>query len=174
MPGRRVLLAVTDGHDGGSSITWAQAQHYAASQGVAVFGIRDASTGTNALSPGFSGRRGTPALMGSLPDEDPFRGLCESNGGVVLATTRFELHRSLMQFVTYLRDRYIVEFPRPDDSQPGLHQIEVTVAKTRYVVRSTGVSVSMPDPDVANDPNTVPVSKSPATIGPRKTPTPKQ
>jgi len=174
MPGRRVLLAVTDGHDGGSSIAWEQAQHYAASQGVAVFGIRDGADGTNALPSGSSSRRGSPAIMFGLPDEDRFRELCESNGGVVLTTNRYELHRSLMQFVTYLRDRYIVEFPRPDDSQPGLHQIAVTVAKTRYIVRSTGVSVSLPDPDLANDPNTLPVSKSPATFGTHKPPAPKE
>jgi hypothetical protein len=76
------------------------------------------------------------------------------------------------QFVTNLRDRYIVEFPRPDESQPGLHEIQVVVSKTRYQVHTTGVSVSLPDPEETNDPNNVPVSKSPATYGKRKPITP--
>jgi hypothetical protein len=67
-----------------------------------------------------------------------------------------------------LRDRYIVEFPRPDDTVPGLHNIQISIARTRYLAHATGVSVSLPDPGEKNDPNTVPVSKSPATFGKRR------
>jgi hypothetical protein len=174
MPGRRVLLAVTDGHDGSSSIAWDQAQRYAASQGLAVFGMRDGFNGTSALPSGLSDRLGSPLIVGSLNDEDLFRAMCESNGGVVMTTTRYDLYKGLVQFVADLRDRYIIEFPRPDESQPGVHDIRVTVARSRYLVHATGVSVSLPDPEAANDPNTVPVSKSPATYGTRKPLAPKK
>jgi VWFA-related protein len=174
MPGRRVLLAVADGHDGGSSVAWADAQQYASSQGVAVFGIRDALSSTGTQPSGLSDRRGAPLLVAGPSDEDLFRAMCESNGGLVMPSTRYELYKSLVQLVTDLRDRYIVEFPRPEGSQPGVHDIRVTVARSRYFVRSTGVSVSLPDPELANDPNTVPVSKSPATYGTRKPLAPKQ
>lgn len=173
-PGRRVLLAVTDGHDGGSSIAWDETERYVASQGVAVFGMRDPFNGPGAQRSGLSTRRGSPLITGGLNDEDMFRALCESNGGVVMLTTRFEMYKSLVQLVTDLRERYILEFPRPDESQPGLHDIRVSVARSRYLVHSTGVSVSMPDPEEATGPNTVPVSKSPATYGTRKPLAPKE
>jgi hypothetical protein len=167
-PGRRVLLAVTDGHDGGSSYKWAEVQTYAASKGVAVFGFRDVfNSRFQTQTSGLSGR-GVPTITGQLSDEDLFRAMCESNGGIVVSTTRFQLFKDLEQFITNLRERYIVEFPRPDDAQPGLHDIQVRVSKMRYIVHSTGVSVSMPDPHEADDPNTVPVSKSPATYGKRR------
>jgi len=167
VPGRRVLLVIADGHDGGSSLAWPEVEQYAASNGVAVFGFRDL-IGNAALPMGFAGPRGRTTLNGTMNVEDPFQETCDSSGGLLVSTTRFQMNKELMQWMNNLRDRYIVEFPRPDDTVPGLHNIQISIARTRYLAHATGVSVSLPDPGEKNNPNTVPVSKSPATFGKRR------
>jgi hypothetical protein len=179
-PGRRVLLAVTDGHDGHSTVNWSATQDYASIHGVAAFGMRDvvrflgnpnsAGIGTAYVS--------TPTpKFSSVPlssDLDLFRTFCEFNGGMVYETSAVNLENQLQIFVAMLRGRYIVEFPRPDQAKPGFHSIRVTVSKTKDFVVASGVTYPTDDPDSSDDPDSLaitdplPAKKSPATFGKRR------
>jgi hypothetical protein len=149
LPGRRVILAVTDGRDKGSRNTWKEVMTYAGATGVALFGV------TYVPAEVVGGIR---FLRWS--SEDPFHSLCELSGGVVLLSTTTSLEFTLQRFVTVLRERYIVEFPRPANSTSGQHAMNVQVAKGNYFIRPAGISVPIPDAALLADPTTVPTDPS--------------
>ena len=67
------------------------------------------------------------------------------------------LARDLQRFATLVRERYIVEFVRARNDTPGQHSILVTIDKSpNAYVRPTGVIITMRDPSVEADPNTIP------------------
>jgi hypothetical protein len=146
LPGRRVILALTQGKDSGSEHTWNETRRYLQDTGVAVFGLshrvplardihREPVRGTN---------------------EDPFPLVCESSGGIVSSATMQTLSAMMESFVTMVRDRYIVEFPRPKNVTAGPHEMRVKIAygDTDFV-RAAGITVPLPDPAVLADPTTV-------------------
>src|SRR3984885_10313404 len=75
LPGRRVILAVTDGNDKGSKYSWNEVRAYAQAMGVAVFGLR--------YVPEEPGRLHFLNIGG----EDAFNSLCELSGGMVLTAS---------------------------------------------------------------------------------------
>jgi hypothetical protein len=154
LPGRRVVLVVSDGHDEGSKHSWSEVRTSAQANGVAVFGM-------SYLAPfAIASRIAYPRQS----YENPFDSLCQLSGGMVFQTNVSALAESLKTFVTTLRERYIVEFPRPSNSTAGEHGMEVKVAKgDTYFIRSAGIAVPLPDAAVLADPTTV-------STGPAKTP----
>ena len=174
LPGWRVLLVLSTGNDTGSVNKWATIQQYAATNGVAVFGLRDSllfslDYGSAALYahgiPGFY----QPSASNS---EDLFELLCANTGGLLLTRPVAELRSNLEDILTMLRGRYILQFPRPDTSQPGLHNMAVTIPGNDLFISGTGVSVPLPDPRIQADPTTVPSAPSPAVLGHRRPITP--
>jgi hypothetical protein len=95
--------------------------------------------------------------------EDPFHSLCELSGGTVIMSDTRLLPDALKRFVAMLRERYIVEFPRPANATAGLHVQEVRIAKSNAFIRPAGISVPLPDPAVLADPTTI-------STGPELTP----
>jgi hypothetical protein len=142
-PGRRVILAVSDGVDKGSRNRWNEVRVFAQASAVAVFGL----SYTPWLPENFLG-------VGSAM-EDPFRSICELSGGVVFTANRHDVGTRLEGFVGMVRGRYIVEFPRPRNSTKGKHQFVVSIDKSKAFIRATGISVPLPDPKVLADPTTV-------------------
>jgi hypothetical protein len=143
LPGRRVILAVSQGEDEGSVHSWNELRTYAQATGVAVFGLTNfplAVLGNNLL----------------WRSENPFHSLCELSGGLLFWISTNSPQEPLKQFVTTVRERYIVEFPRPANSTPGAHSMEVKIAKSDDFIRSAGISVPIPDAAVLADPTTVP------------------
>jgi hypothetical protein len=56
-----------------------------------------------------------------------------------------------------VRERYIVEFPRPAKATAGEHVKEIRIVNgSNYFIRPAGVSVPIPDATVLTDPTTVP------------------
>lgn len=150
-PGRRVILAVSDGQDRGSTHKWNEVRAFAQNSAVAVFGMR--------YVPWLSDD--SPA-MGNVM-EDPYRSICELSGGLVFSANRADVAKRLQGFVAMVRGRYIVEFPRPRNSTKGQHQFVVTIDKSKAFIRSTGISVPLPDAKVLADPTTVlPSDQNPA------------
>jgi hypothetical protein len=145
-PGRRVILAVSQGDDEGSGRTWNEVRAYMQATGVAVFGMTYVPTAKEAGHDVF--------LRWS--SENPFHLVCELSGGVVLLTHGNELEGTMERFMTMLRERYIVEFPRPANSTSGAHSMEVKIAKSDDFIRSAGISVPVPDAALLADPTTVP------------------
>jgi hypothetical protein len=146
LPGRRVILAVTDGIDYGSAHSWSEARTYAQEEGVAVFGMRYISRSTmGSYHPYFH-----------LRGEDYFRSLCELTGGTVLFTNSDSLEETLQWFTAMVRERYIVEFPRPSNSTSGTHGMRVKIVKGGGdFIRSAGISLPIADPAVLADPTTI-------------------
>jgi hypothetical protein len=148
LPGRRVILVVTNGNDKGSKHSWNELRTYAQSTGVTIFGLR--------YVPEEPGRLHFLNIGG----EDAFNSLCELSGGMVLTASRRTEAEELKRFTTMLRGRYIVEFPRPFHSEGGEHSLTVTIDKSDAFIRSSGITVPMADPAVLADPMTVPSDPS--------------
>ena len=110
--------------------------------GVALFGLKE----TDLTGLGWPGER-----------IDAFRALCESTGGIVMQGDKRELPKRLQQWIELLRGRYIVEFPRPQAVVSGEHDIVVSIKRDGYAFTTVaGVSFSLPDPKITEDPNYVP------------------
>ncbi len=171
-PGRRVILVVTDGKGKGSKHPWSEVTEFAQDAGIAVFGLTygvDGASGDMTLPSRRAGGTYRQMDLGS-PDVSQFISLCEMSGGTVTRMDeRGSLQESLQKFVQMVRQRYIVEFPRPSNSTAGKHDMRVKVGKDEYLIRPSGVSVPIPDAALLSDPTTVPSdpSRTPEQ-GPRK------
>jgi hypothetical protein len=155
---------VTDGHDTGSKHSWNDVRFFAQAKGISIFALNfpAASIGVRNYGAG----QGAYLLRGggSYDVEYPLNSVCELSGGIVMSMDRStNLSKSLERFVTMLRERYIVEFPRASNSTEGEHGLEVKIDEGIYKVRPSGVSVRLPDPAWAADPTTI-------QTGPAQTP----
>jgi hypothetical protein len=159
LPGRRVILAVSDGRDRGSVRSWNEVRDLAEATGVAVFGVTYVPFEAKDMQHRFL----------SWSSEDPFHSVCELSGGMVLLSTTKSLEFTLERFVTLVRQRYIVEFSRPANATAGEHAKEVRIARSKDFIRPAGISVPIPDAAVLADQTTVPSdpSRTPV-VGPRK------
>lgn len=146
LPGRRVILAVSDGYDKGSTHSWNEVRAYAETKGTAVFGLT--------YIPSESGISSTSEIL-RWTSENAFHSICELSGGVVSLSSPSALTFTLERIVTMVRERYIVEFPRPANATSGVHSQEVRIAKGNYFIRPAGSSFPIPDPAVLADPTTV-------------------
>jgi hypothetical protein len=170
-PGRRVLLAVTGGADNGSRNRWNDLLHYAQQKGVAVFGytLRSAQVSYMRAIAG-RGSYGTVG-GGSGITEDPFDAICESSGGMIMSADPTFAARQMVKFTEMVRERYILEFSRPRNDEPGNHSIVVTVPRaspTAYI-RSAGVTILLPDAELTGDADTIPRDTTDAPeLGKRK------
>jgi hypothetical protein len=154
-PGRRVILAVTDGMDRGSRNSWNELRDFAQTRSVAIFGLVQ------------------PADLLITPNEAPFDDVCQLSGGMLLPTPARDLKKQLAWAVTLIRGRYIVEFPRPVTAVGGHYSMDITISRHRAFIRPTGAGVPTDDPAILSDPTTVPpdLSRQPE-LGKRKVLTP--
>jgi hypothetical protein len=160
-PGRRIILVISNGRDHQSTVHWNDLRHYADSRSITFFGLYPASD-----IPGN--------VEFELSTEDPFNQLCQLTGGLILFTSPSVLANNLNRTIDFVRGRYILEFPRPDTSKLGEHDIEVTITKMDAYIRAAGISYPPADPSIANDPTTLPSTPSPAVYGSRhRVPLPK-
>jgi hypothetical protein len=144
LPGRHVVLAITDGSDRGSVQTWNEVKFFAQSTGVAIFGMTYAS-----LSAG---------PFRSRASENAFNSVCELSGGMIFMADTEDAAQTLQRFMKTIRERYIVEFPRPFNSTVGPHDFLVTIEKMDAFIRPAGISVPIADPTtVPSDPSRAPM-----------------
>jgi hypothetical protein len=140
-PGRRVILAVTDGNDRGSRTKAPDLRLYTQSSGVAIFSIW----------PPWN------RVTVERPDrEGSFSTLSQTSGGMPVYAAPETASPTLERFVTMVRQRYILEFPRVRNGTAGQHEIVVTIAKSDAFIRPAGIAVPVQDPALASDPNTIP------------------
>jgi hypothetical protein len=172
--GRRVLLAITDGEDGGSRTLWTQVMHQAQVQSIAVFGLLPIpSIGTLRRDDrGEFFKVTSPFLLSS---EDKFNQVCDLSGGVEIQARDAIVSWRLKEFIKIVRERYIVEFPRGNNEEAGTHTLTVSYKNRSdlYIV-SSGISVPVASDDEKNGANTIPADPSLAPAeGNRKVLTPK-
>lgn len=163
-PGRRVLLIVSQGDDANSKLPISQLANFAASQGVAIFALRDKLEHDTAVSVGLSRDWHTNAL----PDHptDALEYLASRNGGLVFNTYTGEIAETLTHFISILHNRYIIEFTAPTQAESGHHRIDVLVPSLEgATVRASGDSAPLPDPAALTDPTTLPSKPSEAVFG---------
>jgi hypothetical protein len=165
LPGRRVILVVTDGHDTGSKHSWEEVREFAQAKGITVFALNYAPVSSVGMG-SYRARGGVylPSGRGASAVEKPLMSVCELSGGIVMRMSdSAALSKSLEQFVMMLRERYIVEFPRPSNSTAGEHGLEVKIDKDVYIIiRPSGVSMPLPDPAWMADPTTIQAGPSQA------------
>jgi hypothetical protein len=164
LPGRRVILVVTDGRDAGSKNSWNEVRYFAQMKGIAVFALNYAPVSSMGVGNYRVGRGGyLPGGGGASAVEEPLFSVCELSGGIVMRMNDpTAMSKSLERFVTMLRERYIVEFPRAANSTAGEHGMEVKIDKGIYKIRPSGVSVPLPDPAWMADPTTIQTGPSQA------------
>jgi len=178
VPGRRVMLVVSDGSDHGSVATWSDIRSFTQEAGVAVFGYSTPNVRNSAyrigpaITDGHAYRSSgmLPSVRSGNSPEDPFNLICQLSGGIVLAADDRFLPKDLARFITLVRSRYIVEFARARNDTPGQHSILVTIDKspTAYV-RPAGVVITMRDAAIDADPSTIPRDATDAPVlGKRK------
>ena len=168
LPGRRVLVILSNGEDYGSTMNWNAVREYADVRSIAIFGLRNImhlqdGKEFNVLTLGNTRFYNSPDAA-----EDPYSQLCELTGGVLLQIRQKQLAESLQSILTMVRGRYILEFPRPDNNTPGSHSVDVTVPSLRTYITTAGVVIALPDPSRRTDPTTIPSSASPAIMGKRR------
>jgi hypothetical protein len=160
LPGRRVMLVVSNGRDQNSPVHWNDLRRYAASRSIALFGIYP--------TPMPDPLRHLNNFHFTLSTEDPFNQLCQLTGGLVLFTSPSDVSSNLKRTIDFVRGRYILEFPRPDAGDRRAHSIDVTLKKMDAFIRPAGISYPPPDPAIAKDPTTLPSPPSPAVFGTRR------
>jgi hypothetical protein len=143
LPGRRVVLAMSEGVDRGSTYKWNELRVFAQATAVAIFGMRYVPEDPMHLR------------LKDQPLEDAFDSVCELSGGVVFTASRNDVDHKMTQFVTMVRGRYIMEFPRPYNATKGQHELVVTIDHSDAFIRSTGISVPVANAELLADPTTV-------------------
>jgi hypothetical protein len=143
--------------DRGSKTSFKVLRDFAQDRGVAIFGL---------VQPGDVDE----LYLRRVPiRENTFKDLCELTGGMVLTAAPKELEERLKWFTTLLRDRYILEFPRPHDAEGGKVEMSVTVEKMKAFILTAGIGIPLPDPAILKDPTTVPLDPTDAPqLGKRK------
>jgi hypothetical protein len=129
--GRRVIVVVTDGRDLSSKLTPAYVRYAAQDAAVTIFEMTE--------------RAGMPVVLGGLrpPNSVPLNSVCQSTGGLKLYTNRADLAKDLERITTMMRERYIVEFPRPRGLTANRHDLKVTIAHSDALILPAGISVPL-------------------------------
>jgi VWFA-related protein len=127
-PGRRALLAMTDGRDQKSKLILPDLTKKIENAGVTLF----------ALDPVWSGRFRSGSREDAL-----LSNACESTGGLLLNQENQSAASAMQRFTQILRERYIVEFPRPPELHAGGHVLDVKIDKLNAFIRVSGKTVPL-------------------------------
>jgi hypothetical protein len=143
MPGRRVVLILSDGMDDKGLLVWTDLISDAALYSVTTFGINvpDAQL---------------------FPWGGSFNDLSQRSGGLNITTTPERVSHTLAQFIDFLRQRYILQFPMPAPIDNNVHQALVTIDRSTKLIRPSQITVPITHPSTQAGPVNVPVEDRPA------------
>jgi hypothetical protein len=129
--GRRVIVVVTDGRDLSSKLTSEYVRYSAQDAAVTIFELTE--------------RQEMQVALGAWrpPNSIPLNSICQSTGGLKLYSNRANLTRDLERITMMLRERYILEFPRPRGLTADRHDLKVTIAHSDALVLPAGISVPL-------------------------------
>ena len=159
LPGRRIILVLSEGIDHGSNIKEDDLRGFLTDRSIALFAMRD--SGTN------MGYSSLAHPLGARPEASLLDRLASASGGVVFNCWPTQVADRIADFTRDVRSRYILEFPRPNESTAGEHGIDVTLPSVPAIglIRTAGVSAPVADPD---DPNAIHASQSDAKYGAKR------
>lgn len=161
VPGRRVIVLVTNGRDDGSQHGWNEVRTYAQTMGVAIFAVTNVPAAVS--SPSGLVHYGSAQANYGAGDAHALLAICELSGGMAMPVYPAMTDKGLQQIIAMVRGRYILEFPRPSNATGGAHDLRVKIAKgDDLFIRASGISVPLPDPSLAKDPTTVQAGTSQA------------
>jgi len=147
-PGRRVLLLISSGADGGSKYDTVAVQQYAFDQGVAIFALRDKRQADaddftrNSLSTAHGYGNVPTATMTPTPTPRSASGmelLCANDGGLTLISAPEFRKDGIADILFLIRQRFILTIPK-GAYQPGTsHSAKVSgTALSPYFFTATG------------------------------------
>ena len=160
LPGRRVILVISDGADRHSVNDWLTVARFAGNKSIAIFGIRPVYSPTAMTASGFDDGWLTTV------ESDPFGMLCGSSGGLVLDGDKSKrmMAGQIQRLITMLRNRYIIEFPRPANGTAGFYGSMCRSRDPSAIVRPAGIAFpprerdpKQPDGTVPQDPSQMPL-----------------
>jgi hypothetical protein len=95
-------------------------------------------------------------------ESDPFGRVCGSSGGLVLDGDRSKklMAAQIGRLVTMLRNRYIIEFPRPANGSAGYYSLKVQINDPTAIVRPAGVAFPPRAREAKTPEGTVPQDES--------------
>ncbi len=171
LPGRRVMLVLSDGTDRGSRNGWSRLMRYDQTHSITIFGLRSRQQMEDEHVGGFNARQ-NPFAAGleqdNVRNEDQFDMICQLTGGVQFATSDLGLKKRLARFIQMLRERYIIEYPRSNTATAGTHDLLVTIPDPWAYVRPAGISVPLADQRLLANPMTLPSHAEVPFEGPRR------
>jgi VWFA-related protein len=138
--GRRVVLVVTDGYDKKSKYSLTDLENMAQIAGVTIFG----------LDPSWDG-----SSQSRSDDDARLSNACELTGGLMLNLPRSSAASTMQRFTQMLRERYILEFPRPPNFRAGGHVMSVRIDKLNAFIRVSGDGVPVADSAIVADSSTI-------------------
>jgi VWFA-related protein len=163
--GWRAVLAVTDGKDKNSKRSLADLTALAQSASVAIFGLRPSSDGSSGFQSGSAralSSKGSRSPNGGplsntalLSNDDLLSNACELTGGMMLDLNAGGVAKTMQRFTQMLRERYILEFPRPPNAQPGKLAMSVRIDKINAFIRVTGDGVPVVDQPLLADSSSI-------------------
>jgi hypothetical protein len=144
-PGRRVLLLVSSGFDGGSKYDWLAIQQYAFDNSVAIFALRDqnqADADDYTRQSMNTHHQGSFSSIGPVPEArkaNDLELLCANAGGLTLSSSFVFRKDALADIFFLIKSRYILTIPK-DAYQPGTsHSAKVSITPlTSYFITATG------------------------------------
>lgn len=131
-PARRVIIAVTNGNDTGSSVRWNQLRTFAGSRATTLFALSDPDDSWRQQVFREVSQRGKP-------ESDVLSALCQLTGGLNLNLRPDALSGGLLNIIDMLRHRYILEFPRPQQTPSSISGFEVSLAGMHAFIRPSGI-----------------------------------
>jgi hypothetical protein len=147
LPGRRVLLLISSGHDGGSKYDWKTVQQYATDQDVAIFAISDqrqvdADTFTPSglsLQRGFDGsNQPTNYSVAETRKAQDIQLLCANAGGLVLDALPLQRDETFAYFLFIVRNRTILTIPASAYPPGASHKLKITAPLTPFFISPAG------------------------------------
>ena len=148
-PGRRVLLLISPGLDGGSKYDWVAIQQYAFDNSVAIFALRDQKQadaddferGAMSASSGIGGGGETISPVAAPRAPNKIELLCANSGGLTLSSNILFRKDALADILFLIKSRFILTIPK-DAYKPGTsHATKVSITPlSPYFITTTGAS----------------------------------
>ncbi len=149
-PGWRAIVAVTDGDDRKSKLSPLELLNAAENGQVAIFGLDPVQE----FGQGWLSTNSAATRLATL---------CESSGGMRLNLYQSSVARRMQQLMQMLRERYILEFPRPANLKPGDISMSVQIDHIKAFIRPAGDGVPLNDEAVTAQSEPIPEPSSAAS-----------